>query len=170
MYALLGGKQTPGLAILRGGAVPREWQEQKGSATDGNSLRYMGAPLSEFEMALRLWTPQHREDWIVFRPMVNKPKPGVQPPAYDIVHPLTEDIEVFKVVVVDRTMLAEIEPGLWETVVKLKSYKKPKPVVVSKPKSVDNAEGDPPKAETEMERKIREQDAENAAKRKALEG
>lgn len=154
-FFTLSGQRSPGISRLSGGAVPREWQEQKGTATDGNSLRYMGAPLQEFQAEIELTTPQHVEDWKTFRPLVDKPKPGVQPPAYDFGHPLTDDIGITKVIVVDRSMLEEKDPGRWVTVVKFKSYRKPKPIV-SKPTSVENAKGDPPAAETSLGRQVRE--------------
>lgn len=154
-YFLLGDQRSPGISRVRGGGIPREFQEQKGSGTDGNSLRYSGAPLQEFEVEIELTTGEHFEEWKTFRPLLDKPKPGTQPAAYDFHHPLTDDVGITKVVVVDRSMLEEPEPGRWVTKVKFKSYRKPKPVV-SKPSSIESAKDDAPKAETALEREIRE--------------
>lgn len=142
----LGGKSTRGMgkAWVEGFSAPRKWDEQAGYATDGSSLKFTGNGLSEGTLKIQCWLPEHFVAWADFQTIVKETKPGGPPPtALDLRNPISDDIGVTQVVITDEGQWELVDDtGLWERSIKLKKFRKPKPMLATPDASIDKPKSD----------------------------
>jgi hypothetical protein len=132
-YVLLNGAQTPGLAYPTKAGAPLTWDERKGYGTTGASLIFMGAGLSEFDVQVWLWKPEHFVLWEVFaKSCLVDPPAGARPTSMPIKHPLLTlpPIAITQVVKRDCSQFEQVDDGLWACSIMLKRYRAPRPTLI----------------------------------------
>jgi hypothetical protein len=133
-YILIEGQQSPGIALLPGGASsPKKWDEKKGYGTSGSTITYTGDGLAAFEVKIQLFTAQQWDvEWPAFRDLLRKPPQGQKPKALGIWHPILEEHEITSVVVEDVVgWVAALDGSAREWTVKFKQFRKPKAAVAT---------------------------------------
>lgn len=130
-WITLAGVKSPGKAIVSGGRRSTGWEEQKGAATSGATLKYNGQGLAEFDVEIQLWEDSHFLAWDSFRALLKPaPKdPSAPVVALDLRHPFVDELEANSVVLTERTMMEESgDTGLYTVGLKFKEYRKAEPV------------------------------------------
>lgn len=168
-YVELGGMSTIGMgkAWVEGLGAPRKWDEQPGYGTDGAALKFTGNGLTDGVLKIQCWEPAHFAAWRVFQPIVQETKPGGPPPkALDLRHPISDDIGCTQVVVADEGCWNLVDDsGLWQREIKLKKYRKPKPMLATPSPSIDKPNSDeqaPSREEVMLQQTMAQLDAAKA--------
>lgn len=163
-FIVLANQPSPGNVIVENAGAPRDWEIRKGYGLAGASVVYTGENLSKFDVTLQFWTEIQLDDWHNrFRTIVAKPPKNIAPKALACQHPLLDDLEIDKVVVLDRTQLTPSPSGLWTVKVSLLQYKKPAPALARPNGAIPNAPGTVPRQEDLLDQKT--QEARNAFNR-----
>jgi hypothetical protein len=123
---IMAHKPTPGLADIVGANSPRDWDEMRGYALSGARLRFRGIKLCHFSVKLRLYTTQDFDDWLAFKPIVDKPPLGRLPRAIDVSHPILIERGIGAAVVEDLIGPDQTDDGEWTIEIKLIEFRKPK--------------------------------------------
>lgn len=165
-YVILGSKRTPGRATIVSPGSPRKWDKQAGFGISGATLAFLGDDLSEFDLLVDLWEPEHWTAWTSFaRDVLDKrPRGRISPEgAFDIVHPALNrsPTRISSVVVLDVTG-PDQEDGLWTFRIKLSAYRQPKPALGKPPAAVPAVPGVTPTAKTAEDQAIADLLAEQA--------
>lgn len=125
-FVFIDGKKTPGIAEVVGGNSPRKWDERQGYGLSGATLVFTGNQLSEFEIKLKLVTPQDWEDWLIFKSTVDRTPNGKRPLALTVVHPWLQDLGIISAVVLDVSQPSQEDDGIWIVSIKMKQFRKVK--------------------------------------------
>ncbi len=159
---------SPGVAVIKGAGSPREWDVRKGYGYSGASLVFTGTGLSEFDVDLFLWEPEHWIQWEAFSVLLTNPPPppGVLPVSLSIDHPILNKKPwlITKVVVKDISSWTVSDSGLWSLTIKFIQYRKPV-VALLPPKEGPPGTGVAPVPLTAQQKINAALDAENAALR-----
>lgn len=133
-FIVLAGQTSPGLAVVRGANVPRNWDIRAGYGLTGATVVYMGDGLAKFDVDIFVWlNPSHFAAWRVFAKRALTVPAGVRPTSLSIQHPALNDapLTIRQVVVEDVTQWEQSpEGGLWARTIKFLQYRAPKPVLV----------------------------------------
>lgn len=62
-YIVLGGLKSPGLAIVNGAKLSREWATPAGYGLAGATTTLVSQKLIPFEVEIQLWEPDHFFAW-----------------------------------------------------------------------------------------------------------
>ncbi len=120
---------SPGVAVIKGAGSPREWDVRKGYGYSGASLVFTGTGLSEFEVDLFLFEPEHWAVWTAFAVLLTNPPPppGVIPVSLGFDHPRVNRAPWFinKVVVKDVSSFETGDTGMESCTIKFIQYRKP---------------------------------------------
>jgi hypothetical protein len=141
-YVLMRGRRTPGLASVWGAGQPLKWDERAGYGYSGATLWFKGAGLSHFEIRIELRNEQDFEDWYAFMPILRAPV-GAMPKAIAIWHPFLEMLKITSVTVEDVSQPTEKDPGVYEVVVKMAQWRRPKLTLVKPDASKASVVTDP---------------------------
>ncbi len=168
-YFRLAGIKSPGRCTLTGAGSPRKWDKADGKGTDGATVTYNGDGLAEFTIHVDLWLPEHFDAFeLEFRPMLRRAPEGVEAKAYDIEYPSLAELEISSVVVTNVGQLELTdELGLYSYPISFLQHRKPKP----KSATIKGSQGgggadEPPGAEDELDKQIRQLNADIAAEAK----
>lgn len=154
---MLGGKRSPGLAVITGASIPRKWDIQQGYGFSGAVVIYTGDDVAKFTVRITLWLEEHYEEWLTFsNSVLAKPPKGQRPKALGIKHPLLNLAPLFisEVVVEDVTQLEQTEDDKWIAEIRLIQYRKPMPMLGKPNTSIDPAAPPKPTAEDAADREI----------------
>jgi hypothetical protein len=92
---VIGGVQSPGLAILSGSfARGYKYDIKKGKGTLGATSTFVQGPPSKGVITFYLWVPAHFQSWESFRAALKYDPTKKVPTAIDIFHPSLADIDV----------------------------------------------------------------------------
>ncbi len=140
-FVILGGEKSPGRATVTGAGSPRKWDKQSGFGFSGASLIFLGEDLSDFDLLIDLWEPEHWVAWNSFARVLEKPPIGVRAKALEIVHPLINrsPIKITQVVIRDVTQFEQSDTGLWTARIPLTAFRAPKPALGKPNGSIANA-------------------------------
>lgn len=146
----IGGKISPGLAVVE--ATPRktEWDIKKGKGVRGATSTLVQQPPAEVTIKFYLWDNgtlgtghNHFAEWDAFYPLLQFDPTKQEGKAIELWHPALAGIDLSAVVVDHITSLAHLGRGLYMIEVKLHEYL---PAVatsaVSTPTQVQAAGGD----------------------------
>lgn len=128
-YVLMSGKRTPGIASVWGAGQPLKWDERAGYGYSGATLWFIGAGLSHFEVRIELRTEQDFDNLSTFLPILAAPR-GTRPKVIAIWHPFLEMLKIVAVAVEDVSQPTEKDPGVYEVVIKLAQWRRPKLTLV----------------------------------------
>jgi hypothetical protein len=125
---------SPGVAKIKGAGSPRDWDIRKGYGFSGASLVFTGTSLSEFDVDIFIWEPEHWLLWEAFSALLTNPPPppGVLPTSLAIDHPLLNKKPwlITKVVVKDISSWEVSDLGLWSLSIKFIQYRKAMPALL----------------------------------------
>lgn len=122
--ATIAGRDTPGLATVTGAKRPRKWDEKEGPGASGASLTYRGDRLVAPTLTLKLWEPEHFDEWEDLHAYL---KPLVKGKAVDFFHPSVEDLDVRSVVIeeIGQREMIEGSGGAATVAITLKEFRPP---------------------------------------------
>lgn len=140
-YILLNQQKSPGRATVTGAGSPRTWDKQKGWGFSGATMVYTGEDLSDFDVLIDLWEPEHWVDWASFAKLLQKAPVGTRAKAMDIGHPLLNrpPLSITQVVIRDVTQWEQSPKGLWSARVMFSSFRSPKPALGKPDGTIANA-------------------------------
>ncbi len=156
-FFLLEGKKSPGHAVIEGNnGSPRKWDERGGYGLTGSTIVFTGLGLAEFDAIISLYDERDWREWLAWAVVLEPPKPGRRDAAKDIWHPLlrAKPLSIGKVVVKNVAIPKQTEEGIWQVLIPMQAFRRPK-ITLIKPDGAKAAESDDP-----VERKI----AANSAK------
>lgn len=150
-YITINGVRSPGVARVTGAERVAKWDEQAGMGASGATLTYGGESLAEITVGFELWEDSHFLAWDAFSTFLVPPKilGMAKPIAYELRHPILDELRISAVVFMSRTQLTEDgETGKYKCTAKWKEYRAPKPIVgsanatgtIDKPKDADVVE------------------------------
>ncbi len=159
---------SPGVCTIKGAGSPRTWDIRKGYGYTGASLVFTGTSLSEFDVDITIWEPEHWALWEAFSVLLTNPPPppGVLPVSLSIFHPILNKKPwlIDKVVVKDVSSWDVSDSGRWTTTIKFIQYRKPM-VALLPPKEGPPGVGVAPVPLTAQQKINAALDAENATLR-----
>lgn len=129
------GKQSPGLAEVRGAAQIMDWDVQKGIMLSGAFVRYTGDNLAKFTITIKIGYDgfggksaiQQWEAWEEFKKVIAKPPRGARPTAKSIWHPWLAELGIMSMVIEERSQFEEVAPSVWATTIKCLQFRGPVP-------------------------------------------
>lgn len=142
-YIMLGGEKSPGLATITGADSPRKWSKAGGYGVDGASLVYLGQDLSEFDVQIELWEPEHWTQWNRFARVLERAPVGIRAQSLAIVHPLLNNapLHITQVVIRNVTQFEQgsgAKSGRWVATVALTVYRAAKPALAKVNGTIDD--------------------------------
>lgn len=79
--------RSPGVCMVEGDGIPREWDVVQGFGLSGATQRFKGIGLAEFTITIRVWLAEHRPLLRVFAAAVEVSLPGQPERVYQIKNP-----------------------------------------------------------------------------------
>ena len=146
----IGGVASPGVSILSGFERVYGWEVKKGKGVKGSTATLNEFPPCEGTIKIQLWTPEHFDEWDVFRRLLkyDPTKKGVN--ALDFYHQSTEDIDLRSVVCRGISPRVHEGLGLYAVTIKLLEYNPPpKKSAVSTPSGSKTSAGKTPGASSD---------------------
>lgn len=127
-FIILAGKKSPGVCTISGAGSPRAWDKGKPYGASPIMV-YTGDDLSDFEVAISLWEPEHWAQWNSFARVLEKRPNGVAPKALTIIHPQLNraPLEITEVVIRDVTQWVQgtgSKSGLWVATIPMTAWRK----------------------------------------------
>ncbi len=111
----LGGKDLPGLARVRG-KLSRKVDVKHAPERFGATLTDLGVAPAQFQIVLRLWTPDHLNSWELFAPFLAPPPNKRNPKPIEVEYPSLILHGIRRVYVVGIGLLEETQvAGVWQT-------------------------------------------------------
>ncbi len=125
-FVLLGGKLTPGIAVVEGLSRKSKWDVKDGQGQKGAKVTYVGESPSKFRIKFTLWSDVQFILWDKnIKPVLSLSR-NPPHPAIDIWHPDCVDVGVKSVIVEDVTKFVENGDG-WDCTVSFIEFTEPKP-------------------------------------------
>lgn len=111
----IGGKDLPGLARIRG-KLARKVDVKHAPERFGATLTDLGNAPATFQIALKLWTLDHLEQWELFAPFLAPPGNKRNPKPTEIEYPSLALHGIRRVYVIGIGLLEESQTaGVWQT-------------------------------------------------------
>jgi hypothetical protein len=142
-YAVISGKQTPGILRLRNADSPRAWDERNGYGWSGSFPVFMGVRLSHFDMGFEMYDEDDLALWRELEPLLAKPPFGKRPQALSIQHPLLAPLEISSIQVLNVKQWEFDEYGVITQPVEVIAFRSPK-FSLSKPQGAKQKDDDDP--------------------------
>jgi hypothetical protein len=148
-YAIIAGKQTPGVCEIVGAGDLRKWDVQQAPGLMGAYALFMGKDLAKFTMRLKLQTLADWQGWDELRPLLAKvprrrygavggPPNAKGSGALDILHPILQQVNIKAVVVEAIKAPEQTGDGEGTINVELLEFRRPK-VAMAKPDGAEAA-------------------------------
>jgi hypothetical protein len=164
-YIVLGGRQSPGKAVIRDASSPRRWNILEGYGLVGASIIYAGSGLAKFNVDIYAWEDAHFTAWESFAGLLGLPKAVRDPGAISIVHPQLNapPLSISQVVVGDVTQWEQVDDGLWCRTIPMIAYRKPVPLAVRAKEAPPGSKLSTPIPKSISEQAVDTASAQNAA-------
>lgn len=99
--------RSPGVCKITGDGIPREWDVRNGFGLAGATTVFRGLGLAEFEIAVRIWLPEHRELFQFFDTGVEPSLAGQPERVYQISNPRLAFARISKCVFLNSPILRD---------------------------------------------------------------
>jgi hypothetical protein len=117
--------RSPGVCKISGDGIPREWDVRQGFGLAGSTQAFRGLGLAEFEIAIRLWLPEHREQFQLFDAGVEPSLPGQPERVYKIKNPRLALRGIDRCVFLNAPLLRDGEDDSETATYKCRQWRKP---------------------------------------------
>lgn len=154
-YVVFGILATPGVASVKNLSRKYSWKAQQGFGVSGATSTFVGSPLAEWEVEVRMWTDDQLAQWTAFARLCLAP-PGngaTVGGAFEIQHPLLSGPpwSIKHATVTEVGQLNLSDAGLWTVTIKCQEWRKPKTQESRPIAAIPAVASPPPVAQTEAE-------------------
>lgn len=153
-WASINGVRTPGLMTITGLERVQRWKMNEGTAQTGATIRYLGPGACTPTIVFKLLNPQHYDDWIKFRDVVDE----AGKTKLRVICPQTAEVGITDFVLTKRASIKVESDGSRTVTIELTEARMPQPVrpLPPKPPPPDSTtHGDaPPTPVTEKQKRI----------------
>ena len=165
IYVQIGNLKTPGVARIKGLGNQWNWNSPPAYGVSGGSSTFVGCPLTEFEIEIRMWLAVHFAEWKVIAttylgteapPQTGPLISPVGPMPVEIKHPLLGLLPkpITKVTWLSASWDSPDEHLIWTLTLKCREWRRGAPAI-SKPVAAIPAAGKPaPNAKDATDRDI----------------
>jgi hypothetical protein len=138
---LLSNEPSPGIAVVEGADSLRRLKERRGYGMSGAFVVFLGVPLVHFTVKLTLYTAEDWADWAVWKQLLFT-LPRDRLGAFDIWHPVLEEIGVVAAMVESVGQPVQGDTGEWTVAVKFCEQRKPQ-LALATPEGAKATQQDP---------------------------
>lgn len=154
-FFTIAGQRSPGVAELEGVTLSRTIDERKGFGLMGATTVVKGQKLSRFVAKVKLFEPQHFDEWQVFVDTLRRFNPrNDRLRGFEFSHPQTDQLGISAVVVEEIGAPMQTGDGEWTAAIKLVEHRRPRPMLARTDGS-ESGESSPDPVDQEIERLTR---------------
>lgn len=123
--------RSPGVCLVEGDGIPREWDVVQGFGLSGATQRFKGIGLAEFTLSIRVWLPEHRSLLKTFAAAVEVSLPGQPERVYQVANPRLAFKGIAQMVFLNDPFPKDEKDQSDLLVYKCRQWRKPLPTLTS---------------------------------------
>lgn len=122
---------SPGVCTITGDGIPLNWQVREGFGLSGATQAFRGLGLAEFQLSVKMWTQEHRTQFLVFNAAIQPSPLGAPQKVYSISNPILGLAEITQCVFLNKPFVLPNDELAVVVSYKCRQARKPLPTLTS---------------------------------------